>query len=70
MSSLSRRACFKCGNVGHYAGEHLRLPWLRLAYLDCSETLKSSCRETNTSNVSTNVAQSLPGQHKPRRIRD
>lgn len=20
MSSLSRRACFKCGNVGHYAG--------------------------------------------------
>ena len=21
MSSLSRRACFKCGNVGHYAGE-------------------------------------------------
>ncbi|OAG01186.1 uncharacterized protein CC84DRAFT_1168327 [Paraphaeosphaeria sporulosa] len=26
MSSLSRRACFKCGNVGHYAGE---LPFLR-----------------------------------------
>jgi hypothetical protein len=24
MSSLSRRACFKCGNVGHYAGK-LRL---------------------------------------------
>lgn len=21
MSSLSRRACFKCGNVGHYAGK-------------------------------------------------
>ena len=21
MSSLSRRACYKCGNVGHYAGE-------------------------------------------------
>ncbi|KAF1985686.1 hypothetical protein K402DRAFT_394665 [Aulographum hederae CBS 113979] len=20
MSSLSRRACYKCGNVGHYAG--------------------------------------------------
>jgi hypothetical protein len=32
MSSLSRRACFKCGNVGHYAGEPPRalvalLPW-------------------------------------------
>jgi hypothetical protein len=26
MSSLSRRACFKCGNVGHYAGKpHLRI---------------------------------------------
>jgi len=24
MSSLSRRACFKCGNVGHYAGEPSR----------------------------------------------
>ena len=21
MSSLSRRACYKCGNVGHYAGQ-------------------------------------------------
>lgn len=21
MSSLSRRACYKCGNVGHYAGK-------------------------------------------------
>ena len=20
MSSLARRACYKCGNVGHYAG--------------------------------------------------
>jgi hypothetical protein len=31
MSSLSRRACFKCGNVGHYAGMLLsRAPWLPL----------------------------------------
>ena len=21
MASLSRRACYKCGNVGHYAGK-------------------------------------------------
>lgn len=21
MSSLARRACYKCGNVGHYAGQ-------------------------------------------------
>jgi hypothetical protein len=32
MSSLSRRACFKCGNVGHYAGKPPRAlaalpPW-------------------------------------------
>lgn len=20
MSSLTRRACYKCGNIGHYAG--------------------------------------------------
>ncbi|KAF2258464.1 hypothetical protein CC78DRAFT_537778 [Lojkania enalia] len=26
MSSLSRRACFKCGNVGHYAGGLLLRP--------------------------------------------
>lgn len=25
MSSLSRRACYKCGNVGHYAGRSERL---------------------------------------------
>jgi hypothetical protein len=27
MSSLSRRACFKCGNVGHYAGEQSHALW-------------------------------------------
>ena len=25
MSSLSRRACYKCGNVGHYAGGSRRM---------------------------------------------
>lgn len=30
MSSLSRRACFKCGNVGHYAGEPT-LSWAAIA---------------------------------------
>ena len=24
MSSLARRACYKCGNVGHYAGQQER----------------------------------------------
>ncbi|KAF2450631.1 hypothetical protein P171DRAFT_143173 [Karstenula rhodostoma CBS 690.94] len=40
MSSLSRRACFKCGNVGHYAGE---LPFLR----GCLEGhCRKCCRKT------------------------
>lgn len=26
MSSLSRRACYKCGNVGHYAGTWAQFP--------------------------------------------
>ncbi|KAF2140084.1 uncharacterized protein K452DRAFT_310423 [Aplosporella prunicola CBS 121167] len=29
MSSLSRRACYKCGNVGHYAGMCLALRGMR-----------------------------------------
>lgn len=35
MSSLSRRACFKCGNVGHYAGESR--PLLVVCALYCPE---------------------------------
>jgi len=30
MSTLTRRACYKCGNVGHYAGE-----WYSLAHRTC-----------------------------------
>lgn len=29
MSSLSRRACYKCGNVGHYAGTKTVLAYTR-----------------------------------------
>ncbi len=35
MSSLSRRACYKCGNVGHYAGQ-------------CMCMLKAECRPSNS----------------------
>jgi hypothetical protein len=35
MSSLSRRACFKCGNVGHYAGKPSRAS-TRGARCDCT----------------------------------
>jgi hypothetical protein len=38
MSSLSRRACFKCGNVGHYAGK----PHLRKAMAHAAVTLSGA----------------------------
>ncbi|KAJ4365475.1 gig suppressor [Ascochyta clinopodiicola] len=40
MSSLSRRACFKCGNVGHYAGKPAwRIAWGGAAVRHCRELL-------------------------------
>jgi len=42
MSSLSRRACFKCGNVGHYAGEQPSIPGAGLRYtILCCQELES-----------------------------
>jgi hypothetical protein len=40
MSSLSRRACFKCGNVGHYAGK----PY---SCIDSWRMLQLHCQRTN-----------------------
>ena len=33
MSSSRGRACYKCGNVGHYAGEALLCTYSRVEYL-------------------------------------
>jgi hypothetical protein len=38
MSSLSRRACYKCGNVGHYAGMEMLLSFLCV----CGKELKAN----------------------------
>lgn len=43
MSSLSRRACFKCGNVGHYAGKPH--PGKANDGARCCDTFGSNCRE-------------------------
>lgn len=37
MSSLSRRACYKCGNVGHYAGEWYKIGAISVAELTSSQ---------------------------------
>lgn len=43
MSSLSRRACYKCGNVGHYA--EVCSSSERLCY-NCKQPGESPHRET------------------------
>ena len=39
MSTLTRRACYKCGNVGHYAGEWYSLAQMTCAYSNMSRGL-------------------------------
>lgn len=44
MSSLSRRACYKCGNVGHYAGQSRRDVTAALPADECLEVCTSTER--------------------------
>lgn len=48
MSSLARRACYKCGNVGHYA-----------EVCSSTERLCYNCKQPGTLTISEKVPQAV-----------